>query len=188
MGHPITVDELIASLRDDSPAPARSAEASLVARLSEVREKTAAAVEAPEDNYDSLSLEELTQLASQRVGTTEVVEESATAEKKAEEVEETEEVEAATEVDTEADAEATEEVAEETKEASDEVTEEEPVAELDKTAEERAIFGAQVAAHAFMQEIELIKQANVLGLCRFCKEAEVIEGQSSCTSCTQEGE
>ena len=164
MGHPITVEELIASLRDDSPAPVRSAEASLVARLSEVREKTAAA-ETQEDNYDSLSLEELTQLASQRVGTTEVVEEVDTTEKKAEESDEVVEAEG----------------------TSEEVTEEESVSELDKTAEERAVFGAQVAAHAFMQEIELIKQANELGLCRFCKEAEVIEGQSSCTSCTQEG-
>ena len=127
-----------------------------------------------------MSLEELTQLASQRVGTTEVVEESVTSEKKAEEVEETEEVEATTEV-------AIEDVVDVAKEASEEVAEED-VSELDKTAAERAVFGAQVAAHAFMQEIELIKQANTLGLCRFCKEAEVTDGQSSCTSCTQEGE
>jgi hypothetical protein len=164
MGHPVTVEDLLASLAEDSGATARSAEASLVARLSGYgREKVASEMPAADD-YDNLSLEELTQLAKDRLsGSAKVAEDV---------VEETE-------VETAVD---------EALEATEGTPDEEEVDDLDKTAAEKAAFGAQVAAHAFMQEIELIKQANALGLCRFCKEAEVLDGQSFCTSCGTEAE
>ena len=44
----------------------------------------------------------------------------------------------------------------------------------------------KVSAHAFQQELDLIKQANALGYCRFCKENPATPGTSICSAC-QEG-
>jgi hypothetical protein len=61
--------------------------------------------------------------------------------------------------------------------------------EFEKTAEmEKLAFGAQIAAHSFWQELELIKLANEKGLCRFCKEEAVMDGFTIGVNCAGEQE
>jgi hypothetical protein len=55
---------------------------------------------------------------------------------------------------------------------------------LEKTAAE--MLGGQVMAHAMVNEMGLIKEAMLNGLCRVCKDTAMdIEGSSICSGCHQ---
>ena len=53
----------------------------------------------------------------------------------------------------------------------------------EKLAAEKTAARAQIATHAFFQELQLIKEANRLGICRFCKEQPAVAGATLCTEC-----
>jgi hypothetical protein len=56
--------------------------------------------------------------------------------------------------------------------------------EMEKAAYEA--LGGQIMAHAATQEMGLIKEALVQGLCRVCKEHPLdVQGSSICSSCLQ---
>lgn len=63
-----------------------------------------------------------------------------------------------------------------------------PVVAADPTkvaAEQKDKVLGEVAAHAFWQELGLIKQANEQGVCRFCKAQPATAGTSICAECAK---
>lgn len=57
---------------------------------------------------------------------------------------------------------------------------------IDKVAADKAVITAQIAYHAFAQEVELAKQACLMGKCRYCKTNDVPAGGGTvCTTCQE---